>query len=109
MWVWQGVFGRRHLPQPPPGYLCSASAAEAVSFGKPRFQFGFDLNEILRLGVEVARMRPLEARLEHASDPPIGIAEMIVDGRMPARGRHRRRVKRLPSWSGGAGDRNRIP
>jgi hypothetical protein len=26
-------------------------------------------------------MRPLEARLEHAPDPPIGIAEMFVDGR----------------------------
>src|SRR6516162_6705272 len=50
--------------------------------GKPRFQLGFDLSEILGLGLEVARMRPLEARLEHASDLPIGIAEMIVDGRI---------------------------
>src|SRR5260370_10079696 len=25
-------------------------------------------------------MRPLEARLQHASNPPIGIAEVIVDG-----------------------------
>src|SRR6516162_7834227 len=48
--------------------------------GKPRFQLGFDLSEILGLGLEVARMRPLEARLQHASNPPIGIAEVIVDG-----------------------------
>src|SRR5215831_15998699 len=48
--------------------------------GKPRFQLGFDLNEIPGLGLEVARMRPLEARLQHASDLPIGVAEMIVDG-----------------------------
>ena len=27
-------------------------------------------------------MRPLEPRLEHATDPPVGIAEMIVDGRV---------------------------
>jgi hypothetical protein len=29
----------------------------------------------LGLGLEIARMGPLEARLDHASDPPIGIAE----------------------------------
>src|SRR5262245_51134815 len=50
--------------------------------GKPRFQLGFDLNKILGLGLEVARMRPLETRLQHPSDLPIGIAEMIVDGRI---------------------------
>jgi hypothetical protein len=50
--------------------------------GQSRFQLGFDLNEILGLGLEVARMRPLETRLQHASDPPIGIAEVIVDGRI---------------------------
>jgi hypothetical protein len=60
----------------------SGSAAEAVSSGSSRFQLGFDLNEILGLGLEVARMRPLETRLQHASDPPIGIAEVIVDGRI---------------------------
>ena len=64
----QGVFGRR--------------GRRAGVVGKPRFQLGFDLNEILGLGLEVARMRPLEARLQHAFDPPIGIAEMIVDGRI---------------------------
>src|SRR5215831_10616790 len=62
----QGVFGRR--------------GRRAGVVGKPRFQLGFDLNEILGLGLEVARMRPLETRLQHAFDPPIGIAEMIVDG-----------------------------
>src|SRR5262249_56916241 len=34
-----GARGRRHQPQPPPGFLCSASAAEAVSSGSPDFSF----------------------------------------------------------------------
>ena len=50
--------------------------------GKPRFQLRFDLDEIVGLGLEVARMGPLEARLQQASNPPIGIAEVIVDGRI---------------------------
>src|SRR6516162_7427989 len=64
----QGVFGRRRR--------------WAGVVGKPRFQLGFNLNEIVGLGIEIARMGPLEARLQHASDPLIGIAEMIVDGRI---------------------------
>src|SRR5262245_41158604 len=48
--------------------------------GKPGFQLGLDLVEIFRLGLEVARVRPLEARLEHASHSPVRIAEVIVDG-----------------------------
>src|SRR5262249_62101410 len=48
--------------------------------GKSRFQLRFNLNEIVGLGLEVARMGPLEACLEQASNPPIGIAEVIVDG-----------------------------
>jgi hypothetical protein len=48
--------------------------------GQPRFQLGF--NEIVGLGLEVARVGPLEARLQHASDPPICITEMVVDGRI---------------------------
>src|SRR5262249_46863718 len=80
---WRALFRRARPPS-------SASAAAGLLVfglrrrggvvGKPRFQLGFDLSEILGLGLEVARMRPLEARLQHASDPPIGIAEMIVDG-----------------------------
>ena len=27
-------------------------------------------------------MRPLELRLERAADPPVGVAEMVVDGRV---------------------------
>src|SRR5262249_59794833 len=34
------------------------------------------------LGLEVARVRPLEACLQYASNPPIGIPEVIVDGRV---------------------------
>jgi hypothetical protein len=37
--------------------------------GKSRFQLLFDLDEILGLGLEVTRMRPLEPRLEFARSP----------------------------------------
>src|SRR5262250_1478992 len=50
--------------------------------GKPRFQLGFNLNEIVGLGLEVACVRPLETSLELASDPPVSVAEMIIDGRV---------------------------
>src|ERR1700732_3381134 len=38
-----------------------------------------DFDLILRLGIEVARVIPLEMRLEFASCTPIGIAEVGVD------------------------------
>src|SRR5262249_46642122 len=84
-WPWRALF-RRARPAP----FASAAAGLLVFglrrgggiVGKPRFQLSFDLNKILGLGLEVACMRPLEARLQHASDPPIGVAEMIVDGRI---------------------------
>src|SRR5436853_582874 len=45
-------------------------------------QLLLDLDEILGLRLEVAGMRPLEFRLERAPDLGIGIAEMVVDGRI---------------------------
>jgi len=36
-----------------------------------------DFDLILRLGIEVTRVIPLEMRLEFAPCPPIGIAEMV--------------------------------
>ena len=42
-----------------------------------------DLDLVLRLGIKVARMIPLEMRFEFAARPPIGIAEMVVDDRDP--------------------------
>src|SRR5215470_495964 len=41
-----------------------------------------DLDEVLGLRLEVAGVRPLELRLQHPADPPIGVAKMIVDGRI---------------------------
>ena len=38
-----------------------------------------DFDLILWLGIEVARVIPLEMRLELTSCTPIGIAEMVVD------------------------------
>src|SRR6516162_2471709 len=67
----------------PVGLLVFGLRRRGGVVGKPRFQLGFDLDEILGLGLEIARVRPLEACLEHASNPPIGIAEMVVNGRIP--------------------------
>ncbi len=39
-----------------------------------------DLGQRLRVGTAVASMRPLEGGLEPAPDPPVGIAQMVVDG-----------------------------
>src|SRR5215471_3274376 len=43
---------------------------------------GHDLWQVFRLGLQVARMRPLEFGLKRAADAPIGVAEMVVDGRV---------------------------
>src|SRR3954451_10284832 len=48
--------------------------------GQTGFELFLDLDELIRLGLEIARVRPLETCLELAADLPIGIAEMIVDG-----------------------------
>ncbi len=39
-----------------------------------------DLLEIVRLGLEVARMVPLEARLVEAAHLPVGVTQMVVEG-----------------------------
>src|SRR6185312_5513119 len=49
---------------------------------QPVLQLRLDLRQFVRVGLEIARMRPLEARLEHTADAPIGVAQMIVDGRI---------------------------
>src|SRR6516164_7536526 len=72
----QDVFGRRHLPQ-----LCSASAAGAVSSGSPDFSFASILTRSSGSGLR-SRAWDHWKRLEQASNPPIGIAEVIVDGRI---------------------------
>src|SRR5262245_5625015 len=79
-----GAFSRTQLA--PRGLLAAAwllvfgLGSRGCILGKPGFQLGLDLVEIFRLGLEVARVRPLEARLKHASHPPVRIAEVIVDG-----------------------------
>src|SRR5437762_13399967 len=45
-------------------------------------QLVFDFREILGFGFEIARMRPLEARLENPADPEIGISQMVIDRRI---------------------------
>jgi hypothetical protein len=65
----QGVFGRRHLPQPPSGFLCCA--AGAVSSGSSRFQLGFDLSEILGLGLEVGFWRRATDALTETDVPAL--------------------------------------
>src|SRR3954451_15133767 len=50
--------------------------------GQAALELVLDLDEIVWLGLEITRMRPLEARLNHATDLPVGIAQMVVDGRI---------------------------
>ena len=38
--------------------------------------------KIVRLGTEIARMVPLELRLELAADPPVSVPEVVVDHRI---------------------------
>src|SRR3984893_4640696 len=76
---------RSTLPVRPAG----VSAAVFFRFGLSRggmrlfvetmFDLAQDFDLILRLGIEVARVIPLEMRLEFASCTPISIAEMVVD------------------------------
>ena len=68
---------------PPPGSLAlAASVAEEANSGRPVFSFCWIAGEIVGFRPEIARMRPLKARLDHAADLPIGIAQVIVDGRI---------------------------
>src|SRR5229473_4776635 len=46
------------------------------------FDLGLDLRQVLRLGLQVAGMGPLELGFQRAADAPIGIAEVVVDGRV---------------------------
>src|SRR5215470_962454 len=41
-----------------------------------------DFDQLILLGLEIARVRPLEFCLQHAIDLPINVAEVIVDGRI---------------------------
>ena len=50
--------------------------------GQAGRQLLLDLGQVLGLRLEVARVRPLELRLERAPGLPIGVAEMVVDGRI---------------------------
>src|SRR5262245_31434328 len=47
-----------------------------------RLELLFDLGEVIRLRLEVARMRPLEACLQGPADLPIGVAQVVVDCRV---------------------------
>ena len=69
-----------------PSFLTGALSAcrRGSSSGRPILQLLLDLLQVVRLGLEIARMRPLETRFQRAADSPIGIAEMIVDGRILA-------------------------
>ena len=77
---------RRRAAQPPLSFFFSGSApavgAGAGCVDQPRLQLLFDLLEIVRLRLQIARMRPLEPRLERSADFPVGIAEVVVDGRI---------------------------
>src|SRR5262249_42055124 len=50
--------------------------------GQTAFELVLDLGEVVGLRLEIARMRPLEARLDHAANLPVSVAQMVVDGRI---------------------------
>src|SRR4051794_22313919 len=70
------------------GTFCSAAGLfHPICFRRCRWlvrQAGFelllDLDELVRLGLEVARVGPLETGLQLAADFPVNVAEMIIDG-----------------------------
>src|SRR5207244_1625539 len=50
--------------------------------GHASLELVLDLGKLVRFGLEIARVRPLEARLQNATHLPVSIAQMIVDGRV---------------------------
>src|SRR5262245_15134858 len=46
---------------------------------QPGLELLLDLHEVLGIGLEVAGMGPLEARLKHTAYLPIDVAQMIID------------------------------
>ena len=71
---------RRHLLSTAAGPLRLGNVG--CFLGQSAFELVLDLDEIVRLGLEITRMRPLEAGLNHATDLPVGVAQMVVDGRI---------------------------
>src|SRR6266699_2109589 len=71
---------RRHLLQPPPGFLCSASGA--VSSGSPDFSLASILTRSSGSGLRSRAWDHWKRASSTRPDPPIGIAEMVVDGRI---------------------------
>src|SRR5262245_9864337 len=59
--------------------LCLRSLTGCGNRVKPELQLALDDFLLLGVDVERNRMLPLEARIDPAADPPIGIAQMIVD------------------------------
>src|SRR4029079_664556 len=64
------------------GLLGSVGGGGRGLLGKADFELLLDLVQVFRLGLELARVRPLKPRLERPPGLPIGVAEVIVDGRV---------------------------
>src|SRR5262249_56192935 len=65
-----GVRGRRHLSQPPPAFLCSASAAEAVSSGSPDFSLASILTRSSGSGLRSRASHPSKPASTRRPTPP---------------------------------------
>jgi hypothetical protein len=50
--------------------------------GEAVLQLCLDLLEVVGLRLEIAGVRPPELGLERAANAPVGVAEMVVDGRI---------------------------
>src|SRR6266849_8934994 len=95
---WQapaGPGGFAHPTSPPYDYTAVASAPASDTllllvgvggvwplFLEADIELLFDFRQLILLGLEIPRVRPLEFGLQHAIDLPINVAKVIVDGRI---------------------------
>ncbi len=76
---------RSEARAPPRGFLAPCLPAiprHLWLFVQTVFDLVENFRKLIRVGAQVARMVPLELRLELAAHAPIGVAQMIVDHRV---------------------------
>src|SRR5689334_3377232 len=66
----------------PLGLLGVGSGRRRRRVRQPVLDLRLDLLELVVLGLEILGVRPLELGLERPADPPVCVAEVVVDGRI---------------------------
>ena len=75
------VAARRFAPPHPP-LFARLIARDRRLIAQPVLDLVENAGHVVRIGAEVARVVPLELRLQLAADTPVGVAEVIVDHRV---------------------------